>query len=161
MATVTTHTRNVRTRDENQSHSDRYSPIEMITLVIGFTMIMIALGGAFQKTFMGFQLSFMHCLVLAATGGLAVWAGMILDRKSVQAYRITLVLGLFYLANAVLGVLLGGAVLQRTGLNEGLIQQIAPGFLELQLQDHVMHGLFAIWFLLDAFILKKNRHITD
>jgi hypothetical protein len=160
MATVTQPTK-IHARDPNQTRSDRYSSLEMITLVIGFVMIIIAFGGVFQQTFLGFQLSFMHCLVLASTGGLAVWAGMILNRKSVLAFRVTLFLGLFYLANAVLGFLLDGAVLQRTGLNEGLIQQFAPGFLELELQDHVMHGLFALWFLLDAFILKRKQRIRD
>jgi len=52
MATVS-HSTNLRTRsrDQNQAKSDRYSPIEMITLVIGFSMIMIAFAGIFNGIF--------------------------------------------------------------------------------------------------------------
>ncbi len=160
MATVS-HSTNLRTRsrDQNQAKSDRYSPIEMITLVIGFSMIMIAFAGIFQRDFLGFDLSFMHSFVLASTGAIAIWAGMILDRRKLITYRVTLVLGIFYLINAVAGVLLGDAVMQRTGLNEELVRSIAPGFLELSAQDHIMHASFAIWFLLDAFILKRKHRI--
>lgn len=129
----------------------------MITLVIGFSMIMIAVAGIFQRDFLGFDLSFMHSFVLASTGAIAIWAGMILDRSKKITYRVTLVLGIFYLINAVAGILLGDAVMQRTGLNEELVRQIAPGFLELNAQDHIMHAAFAVWFLLDAFILKRKH----
>lgn len=160
MATVTQSSRSTP-RDQNQAERDRYSSMEMITLVIGFSMIMIAVAGIFQRDFLGFDLSFMHSFVLASTGALAVWAGMIMDRQSRNTYRVTLVLGIFYLINAVAGVLLGGAVLERTGLNENLVRQIAPGFLDLSIQDHIMHATFAVWFLLDAYIVKRKHNIQD
>lgn len=162
MATVS-HSKHInsRARDENQARTDRYSPTEMITLVIGFTMIMIVIAGIFQRDFLGFDLSFMHSFVLAFTGALAIWAGMILARRKLITYRITLGLGIFYLINALAGALLGDAVMQRTGLNDELVSRIAPGFLELNTQDHIMHASFALWFLLDAFILKRRHKIMS
>lgn len=153
MATVF---QNLKTRPQNQATRNIYDSVEMITLVIGFMMIIIGAGGLLSPTFLGLQLSLMHCLVLIGTGALAVWSGLLRRSDDKTAFRIVLFLGFFYMANAVLGYLLGDATMNRTGLNVDLIRRFAPGFIELELRDHVMHALFAIWFFADALIRKKK-----
>lgn len=146
--------------NRNQTHNELYNSTEMITLVIGFMMMIMALGGLLDPTFLGLSLSPMHCFVLGGCGALAVWSGLFRDQDETRAYQINLVLGLFFIANFVAGVLLDGAVLDRTLINESLMRRIAPGFLDLKLGDHVMHGLAGAWFTLDAFLWKRqiNSH---
>lgn len=142
--------------NQNQTEKNLYNSTEMITLVIGFMMMIMALGGLLDPTFLGLSLSPMHCFVLGGSGALAVWSGLFRDQDENRAYQINLVLGLFFLANAVAGVLLEGAFLERTAINESLVRRIAPGFLDLKLGDHIMHLFAGIWFLIDAMMWRKQ-----
>lgn len=147
--------------NQNQTEKNLYSSTEMITLVLGFMMMIMALGGILDPTFLGLSLSPMHSFVLGGAGALAVWSGLFRDQDENRAYQINLILGLFFLANAIAGVLLDGAVLERTAINENLIRRVAPGFLDLKLGDHIMHGFAGIWFMIDAFLWNKQKHLLS
>ncbi len=142
----------------NQTHSDLYSSAEMITLVMGFMFMIMALGGIFDPTFLGLSLTPMHSFILAGCGALAVWSGLFRDEHERKAYYINLILGLFFLANAIMGTLLSVATLQRTAINDDLVRRMAPGFLDLTYWDHVMHGAAGVWLLLDTFLWKRQMN---
>jgi hypothetical protein len=142
---------------ENQTHKNLYNSAQMITLVIGFMMMIMSIGGLFDESFLGLSLTPMHAFILGGTGTLAVWSGLFRDESEVQAFKINIGLGLFFAANALAGILLDGAVLNRTLFNESLVRRIAPGFLDLLIWDHLMHALLGVWFLLDAYLWKKRN----
>ncbi len=141
---------------DNQSQRNLYHSAEMITLVIGFMMMIMSLGGLIDQTFLGLSLTPMHAFVLGGAGAMAVWSGLFRDEGESLAFKINLGLGLFFVANAVAGILLDGAVLDRTAVNEALIRRMAPGFLDLLVWDHIMHALVGIWFLMDAYLWRKR-----
>ncbi len=155
MATVINQTRR-QTQPTNQTDSDLYDSSEMITVVIGFVMIILAFAGMIDRGFMGLQLSAMHCGVLASTGALAVWAGFSSEENRERAFKVSLSLGLFYLANLIAGIMLPEAMKDRSVFNEQLVREIAPGFLDLKNYDHFLHGALAFVFLLDAFLCHRR-----
>ncbi|HXH29555.1 MAG TPA: hypothetical protein VNJ01_01970 [Bacteriovoracaceae bacterium] len=142
---------------QNQTRKNLYNSAEMITLVMGFMFMVMALGGIFDPTFLGLSLTPMHGFILGGCGALAVWSALFRDENEQRAYQINLLLGLFFMANAVAGILLTGATLDRTVVNENLMRRVAPGFLDLTIWDHLMHALAGIWFMLDAFLWKKRN----
>jgi hypothetical protein len=125
---------------------------------IGFVMIIIALSGLFWPQFLNLNLSIMHCLVLAVSGVLAVWSGLTSNRRT--TFRISLGLGVFFLLNAVLGVIVGEPGSPRFGFfSDQEIQEVAPGFLELSVFDHFMHGILAVAFLWDAYLWEQREEV--
>lgn len=132
-----------------------YNSTFAITWDIGVVMILLAVGGAFDSNFLGLNLSFMHCFVLAVFGGLAVWSGVTSQSK---AFYINLFSGLFFLLNAVLGFLVGdrGQFKLGYGTSEDVVVKYAPGFLELSTIDHILHFALAIFFLLVAYLWKSK-----
>jgi hypothetical protein len=145
-----------RFHQENQNETNIYHSGEMITLVAGFMMMVTAFGGIFDSNFLGLSLSLPHAFILGGAGALAVWSALFRDEDEKRAYYINLGLGLFFLANAIAGFLLPNALLHRTFINESLVRHVLPGFLELKMIDHIMHALFAVWFLLDAYLWKRR-----
>lgn len=141
----------------NQTHRGLYDPVEMVTVVAGFTSVLLGLMGLFDPGFMGLQLSPMHCFVLGSTGALAVWGGLTSGEHRVRARRISLTLGLFFLANLVLGVMIQEAVKDRSVFNEEMVRTFAPGFLELESWDHFLHGALAVVYLLDYFLIRRKH----
>ena len=121
-------------------------------------MIIIALSGLFWPQFLNLNLSIMHCLVLAVSGVLAVWSGLTSNRRT--TFRISLGLGVFFLLNAVLGVIVGEPGSPRFGFfSDQEIQEVAPGFLELSVFDHFMHGILAVAFLWDAYLWEQREEV--
>lgn len=155
MATVIQQTRHQIQRT-NQNDHDLYDSSEMITVVIGFVMIILAIAGLIDQGFLGLQLSPMHCAVLAGPGALAVWAGFTSEDNRERAFKVSLSLGLFFLANVIAGLMLPEAMKNRSVFNEQLVREIAPGFLDLENYDHFLHGSLAFVFLLDAYVCHRR-----
>jgi hypothetical protein len=133
-----------------QDDSTNYNPTQGFSMELGFVMIIIALSGLFWPEFLNLNLSIIHCLVLAVSGLLAIWSGLTLKRR--RTFYISLGLGVFFLLNAVLGALVGEPGVPRFGFfSDKDIESIAPGFLELATFDHIMHGMLAIAFLVEAY----------
>ncbi len=143
-------------QQSNQIESDLYDSQEMITVVIGFVMIILAFAGLIDPGFMGLQLSPMHCGVLGGAGVAAVWAGFYSKENRELAFKVSLILGLFFLANLIAGVMLPEAVKDRSVFNEMTVRKIAPGFLDLKSYDHFLHGALAVVFLVDAWLCRKK-----
>lgn len=141
----------IQSQSTNSTHTDLYDSSEMITVVIGFVMIIMAIAGLIDQGFLGLQLSIMHCAVLAVTGALSVWAGFTSEANRERAFKVSLVLGLFYLANLIGGLMLPQALKDRSVFNESLVREIAPGFLDLKSYDHFLHGALSFVFLMDAW----------
>ena len=155
MATVIRQSR-PQTQKINQNDLNLYDSSEMITVVIGFVMVILAVAGLINPGFMGLQLSPMHCAVLAGTGALAIWAGFSSQENRERAFKVSLALGLFFLANVIAGLMLPEAVKDRSVFNEQLVREIAPGFLDLKNYDHFLHGSLSFVFLLDAFLCHRR-----
>jgi hypothetical protein len=137
-----------------------YDSSEMLTVVIGFVMLILSAAGLIDSGFLGLELSPMHCFILAGGGALAVWAGFTSEENRERAYKVSLSLGLFFLGNLVAGLMLPVALKDRTVFNEGLMRQIAPGFLDLKSYDHFLHGALAVVFLADAYTCKRKMKET-
>jgi hypothetical protein len=149
--------RTIFPKSPTQDESTKYNAPQGFSMEMGFVMIIIALSGLFWPEFFNLNLSIMHSLVLAISGLLAIWSGLTLKRR--LTFYISLGLGVFFLLNAVLGVLVGEPGVPRFGFfSEEEIKTIAPGFLELSTYDHVMHGILSLAFLWDAFFWKKRVH---
>ena len=125
--------------------SQDYSPYRNIGIEFGFIMLMTAILGVFFPSFIGLNLSFMHCLILGVSGGLSVYGGF--DKNPRQAYHINMGLGIFFLLNAGIGYLVGDPGLPRYGFySADQLNKMAPGFLELATTDHLVHLLLAVVF---------------
>lgn len=151
MATVTQHP-----RQHTNDNLELYDSSEMLTVVIGFVMLILALAGIVDPSFLGLELSRMHCFVLAAGGALSVWAGFTSDENRQRAYTVSLTLGIFFLVNLIAGIMLPEAVKDRSIFNESLVRDIAPGFLDLRNYDHFLHGSLAVVFMMDALSCYKR-----
>ncbi len=155
MATVIHHA-----HQQTNDNIGLYDSSEMLTVVIGFVMLILSAAGLMDKGFLGLDLSPMHCFVLAAGGALAVWAGFTSEEDRERAYKVDLALGLFYLANVIAGLMLPTAMKDRSVFNEGLVREIAPGFLDLKNYDHFLHGALAFVFLMSAWSCWKKMRST-
>lgn len=133
-----------------------YNSTFAITWDIGVVMIGIAIAGLFDPHFLGLNLGYMHCFVLAVFGGLSIWSG-IADRQT--SFTINLISGFFFLLNAILGFLVGdrGHLKVGYGTSEDIIVKLAPGFLELSVFDHLLHLALAIFMLLEAYSWKRRN----
>ncbi len=149
-----------RRHQDTNDNIGLYDSSEMLTVVIGFVMLILAFAGLMDKGFLGLDLSPMHCFVLAASGALAVWAGFTSEENRERAYTVDLTLGLFYLANLVAGLMLPAALKDRSVFNEGLVREIAPGFLDLRNYDHFLHGALAVIFFMSAWSCWKKMRST-
>lgn len=133
---------------------DLYHPGEMITLVLGFMMIILSLSGIVNTSFIDLRLSSMHALTLGASGLLAVWSALSRYKFRYRTFKINITLGIFFITHVIVWLLLEGAILNRTVVNKSLIRDIAPGFLELTPVENALHLIIGIWFLLDAYYWK-------
>jgi hypothetical protein len=144
---------NTSTQDE----TTRYNAPQGFSMELGFVMILIALSGLFWPQFLNLNLSVMHCLVLAVSGILGIWCGLTMNRRT--TFYTTLGLGIFFLLNSVLGILVGEPGATQFGFfSNGDIRSMAPGFLELGTLDHMMHGILSIAFFWDAFLWRERLH---
>ena len=132
-----------------------YNSTFAITWDIGLVMVGLAVAGIFDIHFLGLNLSFMHCFVLASSGLLAVWSGVTSRQR---AFVINSILGVFFLINAIVGFLVGdrGHFQIGYGTSADLMVKFAPGFLELSTIDHIFHLGLAIFFLLEAYSWKRQ-----
>jgi hypothetical protein len=132
-----------------------YNSTFAITWDIGVVMIILAVAGIFDAHFLGLNLSFMHCFVLAVFGILSVWSGVTTRQR---AYVINLVSGIFFIMNAALGFLVGdrGHLKIGYGSSEDIFVKMAPGFLELSTFDHLLHLSLGLFFLLVAYFWKSK-----
>lgn len=145
----------------NQSDLNLYDSSQMITVVIGFVMLILSFAGLIDQGFLGLQLSPMHCAILAGAGALAVWAGYTSDENRERAFKVGLTLGLFFLANVIAGLMLPEAVKHRSVFNEHLLSKIAPGFMELKSYDHFLHACLASVFLMDAYVCHRRMKLPS
>jgi hypothetical protein len=132
-----------------------YNSTFAIAWDIGMVMIIIAVVGIFNPNFLGLHLSYMHCFVLGSTGIISIWSGVLSRHK---AFLTNLILGIFFLLNAVLGFLVGdrGQLKVGYGTSEDLIVKFAPGFLELMVMDHVFHLVLAVFFFIEAYSWRRK-----
>ncbi len=132
-----------------------YHPTFAITWDVGVVMILLGFIGLFDTHFLGLNLSYMHCFILSASGLLAVWSGVTTRNR---AYFINFTLGLFYLINSSLGLIVGdrGHLRLGYGASEDLIVKFAPGFLELTIFDHLFHLALAMFFFMVAYFWNKE-----
>ncbi len=91
----------IQSTNSNKILNGLYNPTFMVTWDIGMVLLIVGVMGTFIPTFLGLSLSFMHCSVLLVTGGLAMWSA---SRPRRQAMWLNLGLGVFFLLNAVLGM---------------------------------------------------------
>jgi hypothetical protein len=136
-----------------------YNPVNMVTLDIGFVMVILAFCGLFMENFLGLNLSDMHCWVLAAGGCLGIWGGFTPERK--LAVRINFAVGIFFVLNGIVGFLVGEPGIDQGVVNvpDEMVLKIAPGFLELSTIDHTLHSIVGVLFLIEAFAyIYKIRH---
>lgn len=153
MGTTTVNNR-FRNNDIDQSSQD-YTPFRNIGIEFGFIMVMTAVLGIFYPSFLGLNLSFMHCLVLGVSGALSVYSGI--DKNPRQAYLINMGLGAFFLLNAVIGYLVGDPGLPRFGFYSGdQLRTMAPGFMELATTDHLVHLLLSVVFFVEGVSWKYH-----
>lgn len=138
-----------------QSRPKSYT--QSVSIAVGCFMIIIGLSSLLNPEFMGLHLSAMHSLVLSAGGCFAIWAGTITD--TLQAYRVSLALGIFFALNAIAGFLLGEPGTPQVGYDapDDLLLRLAPGFLELATLDHIFHTLLAIFFISGAYSWKRHH----
>lgn len=130
-----------------------YNPVTMVSLDIGFILLVLAICGLFLPNFLGLNLSAMHCWVLASCGALGIWSGLTPSR--LRAMYINFGLGVFFLLNAALGFIVGEPGKERDLMNlripDDMVVKIAPGFLELSTYDHLLHSVVGVFFLIEAF----------
>jgi hypothetical protein len=75
-----------------------------------------------------------------------------------RVFYVAMGLGVFYLLNAFLGYFIGEEGPAQFGfLSDEKIKQVAPGFLELSLYDHLMHLIFSVGFFIVAFHSKREH----
>lgn len=156
MATTATHktSRYYKTAIRKKSYT------QTMSIAVGSFMILIGLSGILNPEFMGMHLSAMHTLVLIATGSLAIWGAMNVDRK--KSYLVSLGLGIFFALHALAGFILGEPGTPRVGYDapDDLLLRIAPGFLELGTVDHGVHAFLAIFFISGAISWRRHHNET-
>lgn len=132
-----------------------YNPTFMVTWDIGMVLLIVGAMGVFIPTFLGLSMSLMHCFVLLVTGALAMWSA---SRPRRQAMLVNLVLGAFFLLNAVLGMIFSdeGRLKVGTGAAEDMVVRLAPGFLNLTYYDHFFHLMVGLFFLVEAFSWREK-----
>lgn len=147
---VTIFHRHLKNNDYPDTQETLYSPPQAVGLELGYMMMLVSFLGIFFPYFMGLNLSVMHCLVLGGSGALSVYGSLVKSNR--LSYRINLLLGFFFLANAVIGYLVGepGAPRFQFYTPEQL-EHMAPGFLELATTDHIVHGLISMFFFFEAY----------
>ncbi len=140
----------IETTNSNKILNGLYNPTFMVTWDIGMVLLIVGLMGTFIPTFLGLSLSLMHCSVLLGTGALAMWSA---SRPRRHAMLVNFALGIFFLLNAVLGMIFSddGRLKVGTGAAEDMVIRLAPGFLNLTYYDHFFHLFVAIFFLAEAF----------
>ena len=145
----------IQSTNSNKILNGPYNPTFMVTWDIGMVLLIVGLMGTFIPTFLGLSLSFMHCSVLLVTGGLAMWSA---SRPRGQAMWFNLGLGVFFLLNAVLGMIFSdeGRLKVGTGAAEDMVVRMAPGFLDLSFYDHYFHLLVALFFLAESFSWREK-----
>jgi hypothetical protein len=140
-----------------------YNPVNTVTVDIGMVMILLSVLGLFIPNFLGLNLSAMHCWVLAASGCMAVWSGLLIERK--MAMKINFAVGIFFALNAIMGWAVGNPGIDHGVMNvsDDFVVKIAPGFLELSTLDHILHSVIAVFFLIEAFsymyLMRKEKQI--
>jgi hypothetical protein len=133
-----------------------YGPPQAVGLEFGCMLILVALMGLFDPSFLGLNLSLMHVLVLGGSGALSAWASFSYPQN--LCYRINLSLGIFFLLNAVIGYL----VVRLNGVGSSFysteqLNRLAPGFSELGFADHLVHTFFSIVFFGEALSIKYHH----
>jgi uncharacterized membrane protein HdeD (DUF308 family) len=146
-----------RTQSPNSKKNlnEHYGPTFMVTWDIGMVLLIVGLMGTFIPTFLGLSLSFTHCSLLLVAGALAMWSA---SRPRSQAMWLNLGLGVFFLVNALLGLIFSedGRLRVGTGAAEDMVLRLAPGFLNLKYYDHFFHLLVALFFLAEAFSWRQK-----
>ena len=150
-----------QTKHSNQTDLDLYDSTEMITVVIGFVLVILSFAGLIDPDFMGLELSPAHCWMLGATGVLSIWGGLSSEENRERAFKVSLSLGILFFVHLVTGLMLPEAIKDRSVFNEATVRKIAPGFLDLKSWDHFLHGALAIVFFLDACLCRKKMRVTE
>jgi hypothetical protein len=118
--------------------------------VAGILLLLLCAGGLANSGYAGLHLNLTHVLILAVTGALATYAGMIGSMSNER--RLCLRAGIFYAALALLGMLFGSAqdhtisTIYHRGADSHLWRMV-PGFLEFGARDHLLHAGLAVLFL--------------
>ena len=69
-------------KDSKLRFNSFYNSTFAITWDLGMVMILVAVAGLFDAHFLGLNLSYMHCFVLAASGSIAIYSGMTTKHRS-------------------------------------------------------------------------------
>lgn len=148
---------NKQTVDYYQTSGRKKNYTQTVSILVGCLMIVIGLAGFLNPEFMGLHLSVMHSFVLTGSGAVAIWAASSNDSK--KAYRVDIILGVFFAINAIAGFMLGEPGIPGVGYDarDELLLKIAPGFLELGTIDHILHTFFSVFFFTGAFSWKRNH----
>lgn len=137
--------------DEFFRQDDLYNPPQAVGLEFGFMMVLVSIMGLFNSSFLGLNLSFMHCLVFGFTGLFSVLGSY--SRSSKTSFQVDLGLGFFFLANALLAYFLDLGTKPSTAEQ---LNRYAPGFLELGVMDHIVHLCLSIVFFSEALSLRNQ-----
>ena len=130
-----------------------YNPAQAVGLEFGFMLVMISISGAFFPSFLGLNFSFMHCLIFGFSGALSIFSSM--TNYSQVSFKINIGLGIFFLLNSIIGAIMNRYhQLEPHLYNMKKIDQMAPGFLNLGVQDHVAHLVIAVIFFFEALSWK-------
>ena len=149
-------------RVDQPSKEILYNPVNTVSLDIGFVLLVLALCGLFMPNFLGLNMSAMHCWVLASCGCIGIWSGLTTQRT--VAMKLNFAVGIFFILNAILGVMAGEPGIEHGVINahDELVIRIAPGFLELSTMDHVLHAVVGAFFLIEAFAwFYRVKHKND
>ncbi len=130
-----------------------------ICKILGVVFLLVGLIGFAKPDLMGTHLSLLHNIVHIASGAIALYLGFAGTLSAARMFCI--IFGLVYLLLGVLGFVLGSpgssAMAGMTGMgSDPNLWKLIPGQLELGRNDHILHVLLGIVFLIAGFMTRAD-----
>jgi hypothetical protein len=130
-----------------------------ICKILGVVFLLVGLIGFAKPDLMGTHLSLLHNLVHIASGAIALYLGFAGTLSAARMFCI--IFGLVYLLLGVLGFVLGApgtpsmASMASMGSDPNL-WKVIPGQFEPGRNDHILHILLGIIFLVAGFMTRAD-----
>lgn len=130
-----------------------------ICKILGIVFLLVGLIGFMKPDLMGTHLSMLHNIVHIASGAIALYLGFAGTLSAARLFCI--VFGLVYLLLGVLGFVLGGPASSTMAGMAGMgsdpnLWKFIPGQLEFGRNDHILHVLLGIIFLIAGFMTRAD-----
>lgn len=144
-------------RPQSQVVKKNYS--QEVSVVLGFTFVIVGLLGFVMPYFLNAHLSYAHNTIHVLSGALALWFGF---QSNNAAKRFCYVFGPLYALLGVLGFLIGspGIASIANPVEDRFLWRAIPEVLELGSVDHTIHIIAGVAFLLAALVtvsVKSNK----